>query len=75
MTCSVQNFEVFPLYANTNNADTPIVLSNMCGYFEPSKVRHRGLVVSMSDFGTKGQGSIPGWALIASFFSSSFLPL
>ena len=30
--------------------------------------RHRSLVVSVSDFGTRGPGSIPGWALITFFF-------
>ena len=29
---------------------------------------HRGRVVNVSDFGTRGPGSIPGWALITFLF-------
>ena len=54
----------FTLYANTNMADTQI----MYCYFEPRTTLHLGLVVSMSDFGTRGPGLIPWWALIT-FFS------
>ena len=54
----------FTLYAITNMADTRI---RYC-YFEPRTTR--GLVLSVSDFGTRGPGSIQGWALIknCSFF-------
>ena len=39
-------------------------LSNMYYYLELLS----GLVVSMSDSGTRGPGSIPGWALIVHCF-------
>ena len=32
-----------------------------------------GLVVNLLDYGTGGQGSIPGWVLILQCFYSSFL--
>ena len=54
----------FTMYANTNMANTRI----MYCYFEPGTTRHRGLVLSVSDFGTRGPGSISGWALITKCF-------
>ena len=44
----------------------PLVCTVMTG--------HRGLVVSVSDFGTRGPGSIAGWALITIFFFFLFSP-
>ena len=40
----------FTLYVNTNMADTNI----MYCYFEPRMTSHRGLVLIVSDFGTRG---------------------
>ena len=60
----------FTLYENMNMANTP----NMYCYFETCTTSHRGLVLSVSDFGTRGPGSIRWWALIA-FFSFSFFLL
>ena len=57
----------FTLYENTNMANT----RNMYCYFETCMTRHRGLVLSVSDFRTRGPGSIRGWALIT-FSSFSF---
>ena len=48
----------------TNMADTQI----MYCYFELRTTSHLGLVVSVSDFGTRGPELIPGWALITIFF-------
>ena len=50
-------------------------LSNMYGYFEPRTTRHPGLVVSVSDFGTRGPGLIARWALITNRFSPSCFSL
>ena len=50
----------FTLYENTNMAST----RNMHCYFETRMTRHRGPVLSVSDFRTRGPGSIRGWALI-----------
>ena len=58
----------FTLYDNTNMANIRI----MYCYFETHITWHRGLLLSVSDFGTRGPGSIPGWALITFFF---FFPL
>ena len=46
----------FTLYENTNMANTRI----MYCYFETHMNWHHGLVLSVSDFGTRGPGSIPG---------------
>ena len=54
----------FTLYANRNMVDTQI----MYCYFERHTTLHRDLVLSLSDFGTRGPGSIPGWALITNCF-------
>ena len=62
ITSSVNNFPFYSLFANTNMADCRIILSNMYGYFEPRTTRPGSLVVSLSDFGTRGPGSTPGWA-------------
>ena len=59
----------FTLYVNTNMADTSI----MYCYFEPRTTCRRGLVHSVSDFGTRGPGSLPGWAFITNFFFLFFL--
>ena len=56
----------FTLYENTNMANTRIMY--MYCYFETHMTWHCGLVLSVSDFGTRGPGSIPGWTLIQ-FFS------
>ena len=61
----------FTLYENTNMANTQI----MYCYFETHMTSHCGLVLSVSDFGTRGQGSIPGWALITFLFFFSFFLL
>ena len=58
----------FTLYKNTNMSNIRI----MYWYFETRTTWHRGLVLSVSDFGTRGPGSIPGWALV---FFSFFLTL
>ena len=50
----------FTLYDNTNMADTSI----MYCYSELRTTWRRGLVHTVSDFGIRGPGSIPGWALI-----------
>ena len=55
----------FTLYENTNMANNRI----MYCYFETHMTWHRGLVLSVSDFGTRGTGSIPWWAPITIFFS------
>ena len=44
----------FTLFENTNMAKTRIMYS----YFETRMTCHRGLVLSVSDFGTRGSGSI-----------------
>ena len=54
----------FTLHENMNMANTRI----MYCYFETHITLHRGLVLSVSDFRTRGPGSIPGWALITVFF-------
>ena len=54
----------FTLYENTNMPKIQI----MYCYLETRRTRHRGLVLSLSDFGTRGPGSIPGWALITNCF-------
>ena len=54
----------FTLYENTNMPNIRI----MYCYLETRRTRHRGLVLSVSDFGTRGPGSIPGWALITNCF-------
>ena len=59
----------FTLYENTNMANTRI----MYCYFEMRTTWHRGLVLCVSDFGTRGPGSIPGWALITNCFFFLFL--
>ena len=46
----------FTLYENKNMANT----RNMHYYFELRTTCHRGLVLSVSDFGTRGPGSIRG---------------
>ena len=46
-------------------------MSSMCSYSEP---RTTGLVVSVSDFGTRGPGSIPGWTRIMNCFFFLFSP-
>ena len=61
----------FTLYVNTNMADTSI----MYCYFEPCMTCCRGLVHSVPDFGTRGPGSIPGWAFITNCFFFFFFPL
>ena len=43
-------------------------LSNMYGYFELCTIWSFGLVVNVSDFGTRGPGSIPGWVPLLSSF-------
>ena len=53
----------FTLYENTNMANT----RNMYCYFETRTTWHRGLELSVSDFGTRGPGSIRGWAHITFF--------
>ena len=59
----------FTLYENTNMAITGI----MYCYFEMRTTSHLGLVLSVSDFGTRGRRSIPGWALITNCFFFFFL--
>ena len=64
----------FTLYENANMSNIRI----MYCYFEMRTTWHRGLVLSVSDFGTRGPGSIPGWALITKcfcFFLFFFFPL
>ena len=62
---NIQNFQVYTVYANTNMAGTqivcPIYTINLGG-------AQSDLVVSTSDFGTSGTGSIPGWAPIIHYF-------
>ena len=43
-------------------------LSNIYGYFDPLRTRHRGLIVSVSNFGTRGPGSIRGGHLLQIVF-------
>ena len=43
-------------------------------YLKPHRTWHRDLVVSVSDFGTRGPGLIPGWAIITFFFLFLFSP-
>ena len=44
-------------------------------YFKTHMTLNRGLVLSVSGFGTRGPGSIPGWALITFFSFFSFFLL
>ena len=54
----------FTLFANRNMADTQI----MYCYFERHTTLQRDLVLSVSDFGTRGPGWVPGWAFITNCF-------
>ena len=54
----------FTLYENMNMANTWI----KCCYFETRTTWHRGLVLSVSDFGTRGPGSIPRVDTYNNFF-------
>ena len=54
----------FTLYENRNMANT----RNKYCYFETRTTCHRGLALSVSDFGMRGPGSIPGWALITNCY-------
>ena len=61
----------FMLYENTYMANTRI----MYCYFEMGTTYHRGLALSVSDFGTRGPGWIPWWALITNCCFFLFFPL
>ena len=63
----------FTLYENTYMSNIRI----MYCYLETRTTRHRGLVLSVSDFGTRGPRSAPGWALITNcvFSFYFFFPL
>ena len=43
-------------------------MADMYGYFEPHTTWPRCLVVDVLDFGTRGPGSIHGWATIIHCF-------
>ena len=43
-------------------------LSNMYGYFDVPTTWPGSLMVSVSDYGKRGPGSIPGWAHIIQCF-------
>ena len=49
-------------------ADTRIVCPMCTVISSRARLDISGLVVSVSDFGTRGKGSIPGWALITNCF-------
>ena len=60
----------FTSYENTNMANTRI----MPCYFETRMTRRRGLVLCVSDFGTRGPGSISGGrALMTNCFFFFFI--
>ena len=68
---NVNNFEVFTLKTNTHMADTRIVCPICTVISSRARLWHGGLVVSVSDFGTRGPGRFPDGHLlqIVLFFS------